>query len=321
MDHDVDLPNVFTPLRGQVRFVRRHSATEYSSTCPKCKDIGHSGSEVPDRFRLFVDEHPLGWCRKCGYIWFPDSGDPSKPQPSLAQIEAWRKEQVEREEARKRSAEHALELLRESAFWERLHNQMGEVGSAYWRKCGISDGWQNFWMLGWIRGRAFGGITCDAASIPIFGAGWQIKQIKYRLMDEGKGRYRYEPSGVEAMPFLCDPDADYSGHVMACEGEKKAAVVFSALGDGKAATIGMPGTNPGQPTLDLLKNAYRVTLIMDPDAREAAWNICKQIGTKKCNVFIPTERMGKIDDFVNREHPSAHELYWLIRQGAMPAWR
>ena len=306
MAREVSLPLVFARYAGQVHFVQQVSDTEFSSSCPSCGGDLHPGGEWPDRCRWFDDGHPRGWCRRENKLFWPDDG--AKPDP-LA-LEAWRKEQVQREEARKRSAERALELLRESAFWEQLHEEMGAAGRAYWRKSGLSDGWQNFWQLGWATDRAFGGVTCDAASIPIFGPDWQIRQVKFRLMDESKGRYRSEPSGLGASPFLCDPSADYSGHVIAVEGEKKAAVTFARLGDGKRVIIGLPGTNLSQPTLDLLQPADRITLVVDPGAKRAGIRMAQTLGVKRCRLL---ETQVKIDDFLVANNTTKHELEWLLR--------
>lgn len=288
------LPPEFQSLAGKVQHVQQVSETEYCSSCPNCGDNGHQGRELPDRFRIFLDGgNPRAWCRKCGYFIWADQTDPAKPAPSHAELERWRAEQIEREQARKRSAERALELLQSSALWDRLHDELDGKARSYWTRRGVPEGWQNYWRLGWAHDRSFGGVTCDAAAIPLFGPSWQIQQIKYRLTDDSKGRYRYEVQGLEAPPFYCEPDGDYSGHVVAIEGEIKSMVTFARMGDGKTPIIGMPGTNPGKPTVDLLSKAERVTLVVDPGAKAEGVALAKQIGLGKCWLLVTPV---KIDD-------------------------
>ena len=293
MPREASLPPEFAALAGKVHHIQQHSPTEYSSSCPVCGDQGHTGKDWPDRFRLFVDEKVLGWCRRCGHLWFPDMADPDAPKPTREQVDAWRKEQIAREEDRKRSAERALAHLQDSERWEFYYAQLDDMARAYWERRGIPQDWQSLWRLGWDRGHRFGDFVTDVATIPLFGTGWQIRQIKYRLIDEAKGRYRYELSGVEGPAFLCDPDGDYSGHVYAIEGEIKAAVTFARLDDAGTAMIGMPGTNPGPSTLDMLRQAGRVTLVMDPNAKRDGIRLAREIGIGKTWLLVPPM---KIDD-------------------------
>lgn len=303
------LPPEFASLAGKVQHVQQVSETEYCSECPRCGDSGHQGRDLPDRFRMFLDGgNPRAWCRKCGYFVWADQTDPNKPAPTHAELETWRREQIAREEARKRSAERALELLRNSALWERLHEELDDAARAYWTRRGVPKQFQDYWRLGWARNRNFGGVTCDAASIPLFGPGWSVQQIKYRLTDESKGRYRYEVAGVEAPPFYCEPDGDYTGHVVAVEGEIKSMVTWARL-DGEMQVIGMPGTNPGDATVDLLRRAERVTLVMDPGAKADGISLAKQVGLGKCWLL---ETPVKIDDGILAQDMSKRDVRIML---------
>jgi hypothetical protein len=72
MPREAPLPPQWACLEGRVRYVQRHSAVEYSSSCPQCGGDVHKDKSWPDRFRLFIDGKPRAWCRQCGLRAFPD---------------------------------------------------------------------------------------------------------------------------------------------------------------------------------------------------------------------------------------------------------
>lgn len=309
MPREANLPPQFAALAGKVHHVQRHSATEYSASCPVCGDQGHTGRDWPDRFRLFLDSKVLGWCRRCSYLWFPDMASKEMPKPTWKEVQRWRAEQEARHKRVIAQAEKSLAMLAESNIWDRYCEQMGVIGRAYWTRRGVPDSWQDFWRLGWDSGHRFGEHVTDVATIPLFGPEWHIRQIKYRLQNESKGQYRYELSGVEAPPFLCDPDADYSGHVYAVEGEIKSMVTFGTLDDSATSMIGMPGTTPGPATMNVLKGADRVTLIMDPGAKRDGIKLAREIGIGKTWLLVPPV---KIDDGILMAKLNKREVRQLL---------
>ena len=117
MPREAPLPPIWSHLR--VNYVQRVSEKEYSASCPRCGGEVHQDGEWPDRLRIFVDDKPLIWCRRCSLLQFPDQTD--SPPVNRAELDAWRQKQIEREESRKRSAERALQLLRDSERWRRYH--------------------------------------------------------------------------------------------------------------------------------------------------------------------------------------------------------
>lgn len=317
MRREADLPAPFAALTGKVSFVQQHTPTEYSSTCPKCGGSLHPDASWPDRFRLFCDSHPTAWCRRCGFLWYPDQAEGYTP-PTAEQLERFRQERIAAEEARKRSAERALAILQDQHLWERYYEQAGEVGRAYWRKRGIPNCFQDLWQLGYVTQREFyianAPYYTDTATIPIFSEGWAIANIKHRLIDppdNGKDKYRYEISGQPAPAFLCDPDKPLLGHVIAIEGEIKAAVTFAALDDPSLTVIGLPGVTPHAKIISQLSQAERVTLITDPGSQIETWRLCKQIGLKKTRVLIPPT---KIDDMILAARLRRADIVNLLQQ-------
>jgi hypothetical protein len=307
---EVALPPEFAGLTGKVEYVQQVSAVEYHSSCPKCGTVGHTGKDAPDRFVIRTDGKARGWCRRCGLVLFPDQLDPSLPGPTKEEIATWRAELIERNAAKARSVERERELLQSNAIWERWPNDKDTAGMTYWRNRGIPDSWQSFWQLGFIHGYHFADITSDAAAIPVFGVGREIQQIKYRLLNEAHGRYRYHLTGVAAPSFMCNPDQELGGHVIAIEGEVKSMVTFATLDNSSVSMIGLPGTNPGQNVVDLLAKAERVTLVMDPGAKRDGLRLARQIGIAKTWLL---ETTVKIDDGIIAQRLTKRDVQLLLR--------
>lgn len=321
MRKEIPLPPIFAHMQGQIRFVQQVSNTEYCGSCPKCGGDAHPDGEWPDRLRIFVDSKPLMWCRRCGFLAFPDTNNNAYTPPTPQELERFRQERIAAEEARKRSAERALALLQDQRLWERYYSQAGKVGREYWERRGIPGCWQDFWQLGYVEQREFfvdgAPYYTSTATIPLFAQG-DVLNIKHRLIDpprQGKDKYRYEISGQPAPMFLCDPDKPIAGHVVAIEGEIKAAVTFARLDDPNVTMVGLPGITPPIGVISQLSQAERVTLVTDPGSRAETWRLCQQIGIDKCWVLLPS---GKIDDFIIQADMSRRDLHWLLNN-AIPA--
>jgi hypothetical protein len=319
MPRQATLPPIFAQYAARVEYVQQVSQKEWSSTCPTCGGALHSDRSWPNRCRWFVDEHSTGWCRRCGSLFFPDG---AKSAMSREEFERWRHEQVAREEARKRSAETALEYLRSEQIWLRYHEALDAYALARWAGRGIPEGWARFWQLGYRRDWSFrqqdGSLYhTPSLTIPLFDHEWNCINIKHRLLDPPPDRrhmrYLYELKDQEqADPlFLCDPGAPLRGHVIAVEGEIKAAVTFLTLDDPNVAMVGMPGTNPGPRLAEQLADAERITLVMDPGAEEAARKLAAQLGTKRCRILIPPV---KVDDGIVAGQLDRRQVQSLLRQ-------
>jgi hypothetical protein len=291
------LPSLWTGLDGKVQFVQRVSNTEYSSSCPRCGGEPHPNGEWPDRCRIFVDEKPLLWCRRCGYMTFPDQLE-GAPSLTPAELEQFRQKQQQRAESRLRSAARELELLRDRHLWQHYHELMDARARSWWRGRGVPDAFQAFWQLGWDADTSRWG--CQSATIPLFDTGWDCLNIKHRLTDDSKGRYRYNVTGLPGPLFLCDPDAKPDNHVIAVEGEIKSMVVAVTLDEPGSCVVGIPGLASPKSISEYAQTADRVTLVLDPGAdRRGAdgWSpmgrLVKDIGRDKTRVLVPPM---KIDD-------------------------
>ena len=142
------LPLEFSSIAHLVEYVVKRTHNEFSSSCPKCGGNIHKNGEYPDRFRLFLNAHGMnrvfGWCRSCGYTWFPDkTGKLSKEE-----IEQWRREQAKIEDERRRSAEKALSLLNNEKAWERFYESNNDWSREMFHGWGIAESWIEYLKLG-----------------------------------------------------------------------------------------------------------------------------------------------------------------------------
>ncbi len=310
MRRQAELPEVFGQYH--VQYVQKVSAVEWSSECPTCGGVVHHDGEWPDRCRWFMKGKPLGWCRVCSTVHWPDAKMPM----STEDFASWRSEQQEREQSRKRSAEKALAHLQDTAIWRQYHERMGLIGAAYWKARGLDDAWQAFWQLGykadhmlWVDAQEY---VTPTATIPIWQENWQVANVKHRLISPPatRGKYCYEVTGQQAPMLVCNPDASLAGQVVAVEGEIKAMVVFATLDDTKACIVGLPGTNPPEGLVARLRRCEDVTLVMDPGSDAQARKLATSIG-KKTKVLIPSR---KIDDGILEAGLTGHDVRALLAQ-------
>jgi len=315
MRREDNLPSIFSQYQNVVHYIQNVGHSKWTSNCPVCQGEPHADGELPNRCVWFYDSKPLGYCFKCGKTFFPDSA-PDWTPPSPAEMEQWKREREAEQEARLRSAQQALDNLRSNRLWEQYADMAGERGRTYWESCGVPLVYQKFWSLGWDFNEGRWG--CQSATIPLFNQSWESLNIKHRLTDDSKGRYRYNIAGQDAPMFLCDPDASLENHVIACEGEKKAAVVYITLDDPDAVVVGIPGLSPSSAITDTLAKAERVTLILDPDADtpgKDGWSpmgrLVRDIGRGKCRVLVPC---AKVDDILIAMNATKWDAQQMLRQ-------
>jgi hypothetical protein len=307
------LPPEWVCLEGKVDYVVRRTATEYSSSCPACGDLGHTGRDWPDRCRLFIDnQHPRLFCRRCGLIGFPDEFDGTPP--THEELERWRQDRIRQEEARKRSAERALEHLRNEELWRKYHENLDEKARLFWQRRGIENWAIDWWQLGYCYDREFYSngtpFRTDAAVIPIFGLNWEPRQVKVRLDWCPSGdKYRYLYPGVGQPLYLTNPEFPPAGNVIAIEGELKAAVTYLRYADEQANIVGLPGKHPSAEIVNTLSQCDRVTLVADPDAKREMVRLANKIGVKKCWLLSCPE---KIDDAILKYEWSKNDVRRLI---------
>lgn len=304
---DSPLPAVFAGLSGKIHGVRQVRNDEWSSSCPQCGDAGHKGPGAPDRFRMFTNARGknkiLGWCRRCSFMWFPDMGEPI----SKKDFEDWRREQIQIEEQRRRSAERAIALLKSERIWMYYHERLTDWSKDVLKSWGIREDWAKYWKLGFIEdyvihSKANGEYHSPAITIPVWQSGWDVSNVKVRTLNpkDSADRYRsFYKTGL-AMPFVAFP-ALQSDTVLVVEGEKK-AMVCAEWNEQKYQVIGIPTKTPRPETLQILEKFGKLIVCLDPDAKEdvqegvnAIQRFANIVGPERCLVV---DLPGKVDDMI-----------------------
>lgn len=299
-------PSEFLSLAGRISYVRQVSSTEWCSSCPNCGGNPHQNGDFPDRFRMFTNAHGknkvMGWCRRCSYVWLPNK----EHAPSPEEFEKWRKEQIEREEQRKREAEQAIALLKSQKIWEHYQTQINAWGWEVIESWGITKEYADFWKLGmipdytvWSSGESY---HSPAISIPVWNYGWDVKNVKVRVLNPKSSHDRYRSLykvGAD-FPFVAWPELT-SDECIVVEGEKKAMVV-AEFADHKLQVVGVPSKTPSPECLKILEKFGKINLCLDPDASEEdkkgnspLKRMVHLLGKERTAVM---ELPGKVDDLI-----------------------
>lgn len=229
------------------------------------------------------------------------------------------------EERRRRAEEYAqqkrtefqqaLSQLRSAQLVEKYYQALtaSETAQELWAARGIPVEYQAIWELGYCDKFAVtvdvGKWTTATLTIPIFGEGKNLLNIRHRLLNPFKpnDKYRPERTGFPAVPFIANPEQGYSlDRIIVVEGEIKSMVTYITLDDVKTQIIGIPGKSNFRRLVDRLKG-HNVYICMDPDADEEAHDMARLVGAR-----VITLRM-KIDDAINADHLGKNGLNQLIK--------
>ena len=271
------LPSEFAELVGQVRFVQRKSAHEFSSTCPRCFGGIHSNGELPDRFIMLMPEVakakiPFGWCRVCGYRWWQGQKDGRAVDPdTIALLEKQSREAKERKDAERKQK---LAQFSTTELWNELHDRLGEIQRKWWNDNGIPSEWQDYLKLGYTPDKIYqsknGLLHSPAYTIPYFIYGFVFRTMQYRLCnpDNPQDRYRFE-SDLGTLYYMTTPSLKISDQVIICEGAKK-GMVTKIWGEPKVTVLAVPSKTDWRNCgiLEAVKDCGRVYVMFDPDCYE-----------------------------------------------------
>lgn len=296
------LPPEFSSIQSKLNYVQRWTKDEYSSSCPQCGGVPHKDGSLPDRFRLFLNatgkNKIMGWCRHCSYVWFPDSD--RKPDP--AEFERWRREQIEREQERKREAERAIKLLQSEKLWEQYNQALRD--SAYatdivtsW---GIPPVWANLWKIGFISDYTVksndGEYHKPAITIPVWQQDGTVGNVKVRVLDpkSSNDRYRKLYRTGQDSPFWTEPKR-YE-ECLLVEGEKKAMVCRTQTPKG-LQVVGLPTKTPSKEMLTQFASFKNIYVCLDPDATMdgSLRRLVTELGKFRTRVLLLP---AKIDDMI-----------------------
>lgn len=308
---------------------------EFVGPCPRCG--GH------DRFHVAPDK---GWfCRACtgdpasdrwhdviDYVMFRDGCDFAEAVRKLgggAQLTPAERtrllaEQRERE-AERRQTEQQAQAEKRAALnvggdWRAYHDHMSEAGRELWRRRGLSDLWQDYFMVGHQPGKRFASgenvFTSASLTIPYFVTvihdQWIprlecIGLVHRLLLDNAPGgKYRPHMAGLGKPLFRCDLfDPGIHGDVFLVEGEIKAMVLYSWMQAyqletsdytlGRMTVVGHAGKGFKAESAAELAGAATITIIPDPDAEREAEVTANLLGRDRCYICsLP----GKVDDML-----------------------
>lgn len=292
------LPNEFAKLIGKVSYIQKVTATEYSSSCPQCGGSPHKNGILPDRFRMWTNANGknkiFGWCRKCGYMFFPENTKPV----DRAEFERWRNEQIAIEKQRKADAERAIALLQSQKPWLAYHERLNQWALEILAKRGLTKEYADYWQLGLNPDYLVNGIYhSPALTIPLWQYDSQVANIKLRILNpkEDKDRYRQLYKTGTAYPFVAWRDKE-SDMCLIVEGEFK-AMACAAFSDKSYQVVGLPTKIPSQEVVNTLAKFDMVIVCLDPDASqdESLKRLVGMLPNKRVSV---AELPGKIDDML-----------------------
>lgn len=284
------LPPALNRRWGHLQYIRQRGPREWSSACPKCGDMGHAGREWPDRFRMFDGDKSRCWCRHCGYQDFADS-DRKDFVITPVMRQAWIEERLTREEQEKQAAERAIELLRKESSWLHWHEQMPAEGWQFWTDKGVPEWAVKFFQLGWCPDKIIWSNSLEyhtpTATIPVFGLGWNLLNIRHRLVNppDPSDKYRPDRAGIPQTLYLTDLDKPPEGECLIVEGEIKAIVLRSRIDNPRLSIVGIPGKRVRRDLFAMLDRCERIYICLDPDANAQAHDLAGTLGKKRVRII------------------------------------
>jgi hypothetical protein len=253
----------------------------------------------------------LGWCRHCSYVWFPDNAKPI----SKEEFEAWRKEELIKQQERKRSAEKAIALLQTEKIWVQYHESLNEWTKGLLVEWGISPKFQEYWQLGLMADYTVHhkeeSYHSPAITIPVWQMGGIVSNVKLRVLNpkDSSDRYRSLYRTGEGKPFFAWNKTKFDSCLIV-EGEKKAMV--SAIHMKRDMQVaGIPTKTPSRESLQQFTNYGKITICLDPDAEEEAMRLAQMIGVEKVSIIrLP----GKVDDLIVQNKLNLNEALRYARK-------
>lgn len=315
----LQLPPELARRWGHLQCLARRGVNQWSAECPRCHQDGHDPrSGKSDRFQMWADGRPRGWCRRCLYFDFAD-GRQGQSDSDRLEWERQRRILAEREVYRLQSK---LEWFRSGHTWNVYHDQMGNEQRQLWRDAGIPDSIQDWLRLGYTNERTFyqndTPLKAPALTIPYFEPDWKAATMQYRLLrPDIPDRYRFQ-AGLPAPLYLTDPDVKPKGPCILGEGAKKGIVGFMYLGDklSGGAVVASPSKNPRADSLTVLEDCDPIYVCFDPDTEPAQLKrVALMLGPERVRVVtLPV----KLDDAFVQYGGKANAI-WSFFQVARPA--
>jgi hypothetical protein len=200
-----------------------------------------------------------------------------------------REEAQAKEEARRRE----MQAEQKHLFY---HESMTDYYVQQWLNRGLNESWQGFYSVGACTDFIINdGWHTPTLTIPIYSVGYEVLNIKHRLLNpqNPKDKYRPEKSGLGPFPpLIAFPDKGYDGTITwVIEGEIKAMVTGSITPDSDWQYIGVPGRTQYKGLVDKLQGK-NVVVVPDPGAEKDAAEFCMSVKGR----WLPLPQ--KIDDMI-----------------------
>ena len=232
----------------------------------------------------------------------------------------WLAERMEREQSELHKAQRAIELLRHERKWIEYHDGLtDEHGLSFWHGKGVPDWAIDYYQLGWCPDKVIWRDNFEyhtpTATIPVFAPGWQLVNIRHRLINppDPGDKYRPDRAGIPAALYLADPDKLPEGECILVEGEIKTIVVACNLDNPHLSVCGLPGKTPRPDLLASLDRCDRIHILLDPDAVRQSYEIAKQLGKRARIVRMPC----KPDDAFTMYDAAPRDFYAALRYGRL----
>lgn len=215
-------------------------------------------------------------------------------------------------------ARAAIEALKSTEIWQRYHDAMNDDARRMWAERGVNDDFQNLWRLGYCNQKKYttksGEHTSPSMTIPIFLHGWEVSNVKHRLLfpENPKDKYRPEKSGLTMPAFICDPDMakDKTENILIVEGEIKAMVTYQTMDSPKWQVIGIPGKDAKSIKSELIADYKKRNcfICLDPDGEQQARDLARVMGARMFTLPV------KIDDLITAGAINKETIRGLLRQ-------
>lgn len=289
---------------------------------------GYYSTHCPDR----EDRRPslLFGETEHGRVWFKDMAGQSTRDSILSALglrpddlgdsdEDWQPSASTRRRPRLSTPEE-ISQEQQQALTSRAEYYHSHVdkGREYWHSQGINDESIDLFRLGYANRCPTAGFT-DSYSIPYLYRG-QVINLRHRLIDESKGRYRPEFAGLGSSLFNIDSLSRSDGRMesdeaVLVEGEKK-AIVLHQVGFRVAGIAGQNAWKPEFIHYFIEAGIERVYVALDPGATEAgkAAADLRRAGLAAVIVSLP----DKPDDLIVAGKDPAELLAELHRAGLSP---
>ena len=274
--------------------------------CPKCGDGGKGVGS--DRFRLFDDDKPLVWCRKCGFTAFIDNLDGSN-KPTEAELLELRLRHIERrqEDAERRLS--ALEQMARCTDYLAYHRNMNDEAWLYWNTQGMMSETITRYQLGYCSRCPTDHDARPSYTIPVINGG-KLRNIRHRLIGADNGdKYRPHMAGLPATLFNADYVTSPQGPtILIVEGEKK-SIITAQTG---FANVGIMGQAAFKPEWARAFTPFEVVYIaLDPDAATKAYETAKLFEQRGRVVSLPE----KLDDMITLYGATQRDIQAFIDAG------